>query len=548
MSTPTFARWGTPPHPVELSEAAQAFLGAELGDGFPQPSVDVTDIPIGESELSGEHVAALIDICGESAISRSAADRVMHASGCSLVDYLRLRRQETISVPDAVIRPQDHDIVRELLSYCSNNSIAVVPFGGGTSVVGGLTPGIDGAQPTAWIAISMDQMNRVVEIDEISQTVRVEPGITGPQLEGVLGARGLTLGHLPQSWERASVGGYVATRSAGQASSGFGRSDDMVEAIRVATPIGELELGKATRSAAGPDLRQLFIGSEGALGIITEVTLRVRRTASVTRYEGFMLPDWGSGAAAFREMAQTKSTADVMRLSDPFETKASLAMSGPQGTTGELFHKYLNLRNVAGGVLAILGWEGASRDLVGARRKAAIRTIRKQGGITLGTSVGTAWRQHRFDGPYQRDELLDAGYIAETVETATHWRHLGELYSGVRDAIYRTLADVGPTPYVMCHISHVYETGASLYFTAITGASSDPIAQWQAAKSAATEAMVRHHGTITHHHAVGRDHAPWLTDEIGIEGVRVLRSVKAAVDPARVMNPGVLLPSATREQ
>lgn len=547
MSTPTFARWGTPPHPVELSDSALSFLTAELGVGAPQPIADLSDLSVADSSLSGEQVAALVEICGEAAVSVTSGDRIMHAAGCSLIDYLQLRHQESISVPDAVLRPQDHDMVRELLSYCSNNNIAVVPFGGGTSVVGGLTPGRGSSPEMAWIAIAMDQMNRVVEIDEISQTVQVEPGITGPQLEAILEPRGFTLGHVPQSWERASIGGYVATRSAGQASSGFGRSDDMVESLRVATPIGELELGKSTRNAAGPDLRQLFIGSEGALGIITAVTLRIRRSAAATRYEGFMLPDWGSGVAAFREMAQTRATADIMRLSDPFETKASLTMSGPQGRAGELFHRYLGLRNVRDGNLAILGWEGASRELVGARRKAAARIIRAHGGITLGTSVGSAWRQHRFDGPYQRDVLLDAGYIAETVETATHWRDLGELYFGVRDALHRALSDQGPTPYVMCHISHVYETGASLYFTAIAGASADPVAQWQSAKTAATEAMVRHKGTITHHHAVGRDHAPWLTDEIGIEGVRVLRSLKAAVDPGRVMNPGVLLPNPSRD-
>ncbi|MCH9799969.1 MAG: FAD-binding oxidoreductase [Actinomycetia bacterium] len=541
MSAPTFARWGTPPQPVELAEPAQRFLKDTLGVAEPRAAVELQDLAVSESRLSGEQFAGLMQVLGNAGVSTSAGDRLMHVSGCSLVDYLQLRNGEA-AVPDAVVRPESHDSVHELLGFCSNNAIPVVPFGGGTSVVGGLNPDRHGREETPWISISLERMNRLLDIDEISQTATVQPGITGPELEAVLARRGLTLGHIPQSWERASIGGYVATRSAGQTSTGFGRIDDMVEALRVATPVGELELGHGPKSAAGPDLRQLFIGSEGALGIITEITLRLRRTAKVVKYEGFMLPGFGEGVAAFRDLAQTRATADVMRLSDVDETAATMQMSGPQGSTAAVVQRYLNLRGVGDGSLAILGWEGWSRDAVNGRRRAAARILRGHGAVSLGSSVGASWRRHRFDGPYLRDELLDQGYLAETLETACHWRDIPAVYAGVRDALGRSLADRGNAPYVMCHVSHVYQTGGSLYFTVLVRADADPVAQWQMAKRAATDAMVRHGGTITHHHAVGRDHAPWMEAEIGLEGVRLLRSIKACVDPQRVMNPGVLLP------
>ncbi len=539
LSEHTFARWGIPPQPVVLSESAREFLAEQLGPARPSASGALGDINAGPSRLPDAAVAGLQRIVGSAAVSVAEGDRVLHSAGCSLVDYLRLRTGAAAAIPDAVVRPDDRTRVQQLLAFCSDSGIDVVPFGGGTSVVGGVTPaGVN----RPWVSVALDRMDSVLAIDEISQTVTVQPGITAPALERILARRGFTLGHVPQSWERASLGGYVATRSAGQSSTGYGRSDEMVEALRVATPVGELLLGRGPRSAAGPDLRQLFIGSEGALGIITEIELRVRRSPAVTRYEGVMLPSWERGIAALRELAQTRSSADVMRLSDPDETAATLSMSGPQGIAATLFQRYARLRRVAGGCLMILGWDGWSRRAVAARRQAAWSVLRSHGAASLGASVGSSWRRHRFDGPYVRDQLLDNGYIVETVETAAQWRDIPDLYRGVGDALRNTLGRDGGRGFVMCHMSHVYETGASLYFTAFAAAAADPVAHWQEAKQAATDAVVAHGGTITHHHAVGRDHAPWLAAELGDGGIRVLTTLKAALDPQRVMNPGVLLP------
>ncbi len=412
-----------------------------------------------------------------------------------------------------------------------------MPFGGGTSVVGGVRP--DAGARSGVVAISFDRMAELLEVDTVSGTARVQPGMTGPVLERLLAARGLTWGHVPQSWERASIGGYVATRSAGQSSTGYGRSDATVEAMVVATPRGTLRLGRAPSSAAGPDLRALFLGSEGVLGIITEVTLRVRRAPSTRWFEAIMLPDLESGLAAFRELAQSRASADVMRLSDLAETRATMHMSGPTGRTASAMAAYLKVRRVTDGTMAILGWDGTSASQVRARRSMAFDVLRRHGAASLGRGAGESWLRHRFEGPYLRDTLMDQGYLVETLETATSWSGLAELREAVTGALARSLGH----SYVMAHVSHVYETGASLYITALASADPDQAARWRAAKHAASEVIVAHRATITHHHGIGRDHAPWLEAEVGPVGVDLLRTVKAHLDPDGILNPGVLLPA-----
>ena len=543
-SATTYARWGTPPRPVELSAAAEQFLTTTLGDPTPRPPAPATDMVVPPSRLRTERLDRLAGLVGADSVSLAPADRLGHSAGCSLTDYLHLRQADLDprTIPDAVVRPSSHGQVRDVLAYCANESVAVVPYGGGTSVVGGVTAVTDRPR----VAMAFDRMADVIGIDDDSMTVTVQPGITGPVLERILQTRGFTLGHLPQSWERASIGGYAATRSAGQASSGYGRSDEMIESLTVATPVGELHLGRAPKNAAGPDLRQLFIGSEGAFGVITEITLRIRHQPTVTRYEGIMFPSYEAGVAAFRDLAQYRATADVMRLSDTPETTATLAMSGPQGRTGELFQRYLSLRNVDGGCMAILGWEGYSRRFVSARRSAAWSVMKDHKPASLGPTVGNSWRKHRYDGPYLRDVLLDRGYLVETLETAAHWSDIHRLRDAVAGALDGALQTGDRHPYVMSHISHVYETGGSLYFTVIVPATDDPVTQWAGAKSAAMDAIGSAGGTITHHHAVGRDHAPWLEGEIGLEGLRLLRGIKGLVDPQGILNPGVLVPATTR--
>ena len=304
----------------------------------------------------------------------------------------------------------------------------------------------------------------------------------------------------------------------------------MVQWLRVATPTGTLELGRGPSSAAGPDLRELFVGSEGTLGIVTEVGLRVHPVPQHTAYQAWSFPDFAAGADALRIVAQSGSTPTVMRLSDEAETGINLAMAGDVGGAAP-----------TSGCLAITTFEGTEAH-VRARYEEVTALLTAAGGTALGEAPARSWEHGRFDAPYLRDALLDAGTITETLETATRWSDLAALRAAVTTALTETLAALGTPPLVMCHISHTYPTGASLYFTVVCAQAADPLSQWTAAKRAAGDAITATGGTITHHHAVGRDHRPWMENEIGPLGIRVLRAVKEAIDPGGILNPGKLVP------
>lgn len=501
-----------PPH-------ALAWLSQRVGLGEPLPEVPVVVPP---SELTEDAFTALEAVC---AVSVEDADRLGRAGGLSYLDLLRHRGHGELAVPDAVVQPASPEEVLEVLRVCVEYDIAVVPFGGGTSVVGGVEA-LRGSK-SAVVALDLAGLGRLVSVDPVSRVAVLQAGITGPEAEKLLGEHGFTLGHVPQSFERATIGGFAATRSAGQASSGYGRFEDMVESVRVATPVGEWVAGAAPASAAGPDLKQLVLGSEGLFGVITEVSVRVRPRPSAPRYEGFVVDGWEAGVSLVRSLAQAGALADITRLSDVDETEVALEMAGSKA---DLVKKYLRLRGVKQPCLVILGWECRSRA-------ATVRALSGRKVVRLGRAMGASWLHGRFNGPRQRDALLDAGVCVETLETATHWSRVSELRDAVRDAL---VAELG-NPVVMCHISHAYETGASLYFTVLVPRDlGDPVGQWGRAKAAASDAISRL-GTITHHHAVGRDHLPWLEKEIGAIGVEVLRAVKERVDPTGILNPGKLV-------
>ena len=532
-----FTRWGRPSTPVTLSGPAQEFLEARVGMATVASNLPVTQICIPDSRLPGPALDALVAAVGVTQVLIDPISRLLHSRGMSYLDMLARRTADTNGIPDAVVKPATHDEVLAVLQVCTRYRICVVPFGGGTSVVAGVTRPAE----AIGIAISMERLGALIALDALSGLVRVQPGISGPELERILGERGFTLGHLPQSWERATVGGYAATRSAGQASSGYGRIDDMAQSVTVATPIGTWSAGRVPASAAGPDLLHLALGSEGAFGIITEITLRVRRTPKASRYEGAMAPTFAAGISACRELAQLGLTGSVLRLSDESETAASLAMSGPTGLKRKLFDRYLAVRKVGQGALLILGWEEQSAALLDARRDAAWNVLKKFGVVSLGKGVGTAWRHSRYAGPYLRDTLLDGGYLVETFETAASWNLVPDLYDAARGAVHQALATGGHTPYVMAHVSHVYETGACIYFTVIDRGGPEAGPRWREAKTTISGALQPAGGTITHHHGIGRDHQPWLRAEIGGIGIGLLRAIKAELDPDQIMNPGVLL-------
>ena len=533
---PDWWGWGDPSARMALPESALAMLRAELGDGEPTPAVELDAVELPEAR---KLPAPLPEIVGEAQVDAGHEARLRHAVGKGYPDLIRSRGGRIEHAPDAVVTPGDAVEVAALLELCSAERIAVVPFGGGTSVVGGVEP-LRGPHETL-IAVDLARL-RAVAVDPVSMTATLGPGLRGPEAERALGERGFTAGHFPQSFEYATIGGFAATRSAGQASAGYGRFDELVTALAIATPIGELRTLLTPHTAAGPALRELVLGSEGVLGAITEVTVRVRPAPQARRYEAWIASDFEAGAELVRSLAQGDSLADVTRLSDEQETRVSLALAGTDGARRTALEAYLKLRRRSGGCLMICGWEGTEQD-VDRRRALSARLLRRGGAVPLGQAPGRAWERGRFAGPYTRDELIDQGYLIETLETSHTWSRVDEVHRSVADSLDRALREQGTPGIVMCHLSHAYRDGASLYFTfaarARAGAELD---QWRAVKRAACEAIVAAGATITHHHAVGRDHAPYMRAEVGETGLAALAAVKERLDPAGIMNPGKLLP------
>jgi alkyldihydroxyacetonephosphate synthase len=528
--------WGDPERRLTLGDDAIAMLRSELGEGAPDGRASLESVVV---PAPLPLPAAIAETVGPAAVLTGHEHRVRRAAGRGYPDLVRLRAGRLNGAPDAVVLPGNADEVARVLDICGREGIGVVPFGGGTSVVGGVEP-VRGSFERL-ITLDLRRL-RGVEVDGRSLTATLGPGLRGPEAEEALAAEGVTLGHFPQSFEYATIGGFAAARSAGQASSGYGRFDELVTSIRMTSPAGELGTLETPHTAAGPSLRELVLGSEGLLGVITQVTARVRPAPERRRYEAWMAPDFASAADIVRSLAQSRSLPDVIRVSDETETRTSLAMSGTGGGKRALLGAYLRLRGRDRGCILICGWEGEA-EAVERRRAVATRLLRSGGAAALGGAPGRAWERGRYEGPYLRDELLDLGYMVETLETAHNWRRLGELYDGVRAAIGTSLAAQGTPGIVMCHLSHAYPDGASLYFTFIAprrpGAE---LEQWRATKAAASEAVVEAGGTITHHHGVGRDHVPYMRAEIGELGVETLRAVKERLDPAGIMNPGKLLP------
>ena len=531
--------WGDPYHPSGLPPHALQFLSETVGiAATPIPPVAREHVQLQAPGISAAALGALRDIVGDEYVHEGHAMRVLHAAGKSYPDLVRMRCGEPASAPDVVVYPASPEQLRGLLQECSRLSLAVVPFGGGTSVVGGVEP-LRGAHD-AVVALDMGRLANVVEFDEESLTLTVQAGMRVRQLEQLLAGKQLTLGHFPQSFEYVTLGGCAATRSAGQASTGYGRFETMVRGLRLIAPVGDIELPALPASAAGPSLRELIIGSEGTLGVIDELSLRVRHAPQKCIYEGAFFKSFQAGAAALRELAQRHAAPDVARLSDEQETRMSLALAGSGGLKGRFARTYLGVRGYRTGCLAIFGFEGDAGEIE-ARRKRAQKLVAQHDGLLVGRSPGEAWLASRYSAPYLRDELLTHAVMVETLETATGWSNLTRLHGLVGSAIGQALRTCGTPGLVMCHISHLYETGASLYFTFLARQAEDPIAQWLQVKTAASQAIVDGGGTITHHHGVGRDHAPWIGSELGDEGVAALRALKAELDPKGIMNPGKLL-------
>src|SRR6185369_16022715 len=407
-----------------------SLLKQALGvDDSSASEVDLEQVTVRPSTLVDTDREALSAIVGPGFCSVDDRARLLHAGGKSTLDLLRRRDLGVQDAPDAVLLPGDENDVAAILRYCVGHGIAVVPFGGGTSVVGGLDP-IRG-RFNAVVSMDLRRLNQLFTLDEVSGEAELGAGVTGPEAEELLGAHGFSLGHYPQSFQFATIGGFAATRSSGQDSAGYGRFDDMVRGLRVVTPAGVLDLGRAPASAAGPDLRQLMVGSEGVFGVITRVRVRVHPVPETTRYEAWSFPDFATGAAALRAVVQTGTGPTVIRLSDEAETGVNLATTESIGD-----------QPVAGGCLAITAFEGTAAHTA-SRHDETSAVLEAHGGTSLGDGPARAWEHGRFGAPYLRDSLLAAGALCETLETATNWSNLATLKAAVTEALTDALAGAG---------------------------------------------------------------------------------------------------------
>lgn len=531
-----FEGWGKPDSKPELGPEARAMIAERIGPSEPRESVEMSVVDLPEA---GDLPRSIVEAAGGPvAVSTTHEDRLRHAAGSSYPDLFNLRSGTLPAAPDAVLAPGDAEAVAAVLAACASERVAVVPFGGGTSVVGGVEP-VRG-EFERLVSLDLAAM-RSVEIDGVSRIARLGPGLRGPEAEAALNRAGFTLGHFPQSYRYATIGGFAATRSAGQASSGFGRFDALVSEIELTAPTGRMRTLETSHTAAGPSLRELILGSEGIFGVITDVGVRIRPKPELCAHEGWFAPGFAEGIEIVRSLAQDGAVPDIVRLSDRDETETSLALSGLEGMKRAALGGYLKLRGRKQGCMLIVGWEGEGES-VRRRRELSRRVLRTGGAVPLGAAPGRSWGRGRYEGPHLRDSLLDLGVMVETLETSHTYARIGELYDSVRGALSDAMAIGGGRGLVMCHVSHAYADGASLYFTFLTPArAGGELEQWREIKSAACAAIVAAGGTITHHHAVGRDHAPYMAAEVGELGIDALRAVKERLDPVGVMNPGKLV-------
>ena len=527
--------WGDDSIDDSVPAGGAATLARLVGEGTPQRAASIADV-----------VAAIPPgrLPAHPAVVTDAETRLRHARGQSLPDWLVLRSGRPGAVPDGVAFPADGAEVRDLLAYADAAAARVIPYGGGTSVVGGVTPAADGAP---WLTISLERLAGLRRLDADGLLATFGAGTVGPDVEAVLRARGLTLGHYPQSFEYSTVGGWVATRSSGQQSVGFGRIEALFAGGTLEAPAGTLEMPPHPASAAGPDLRQLVLGSEGRLGIVTEAVLRVAPLPAVEVFPTFFLPDWERALGFTRALARARLPITMIRTSTPAETYTNLALAGHDAVLRTL-RRYLTARGAGPGRCMVLLGLAGPRRLVATTLAAAAAISREFGAVRAPAPFGRQWQAGRFRTPYLRNALWDAGYAVDTLETAVPWASVDLLARELAPALRSGLAAYGERVHAFTHLSHVYPTGSSLYTTFLFRIAADPdvtLDRWRRLKTLASEAIVGRGGTISHQHGVGTDHARYLPAEKGALGMAVLADVARRFDPAGRMHPGVLLGDAS---
>ncbi len=524
--------WGETDQDNPLSEVAMAFLRQRIG-----PSLPPTDVSQ-DSVLVGIAPSRL----GASALfATDAATRLAHARGQSYPDWLALRYGKLGPVADGVAMPANSDEAQQAMSAAIQLGAMIIPYGGGTSVVGHLQVPVS-ERPV--LNISLAKMNRLLQFDERNRVACFGAGTPGPAVEAQLAGQGMLLGHFPQSYEYSTVGGWVVTRSSGQQSLRYGRIEPLFHAGTLLTPRGRLEVGGLPASSAGQDLREAVMGSEGRMGLLTEVSVRVRPLPAQEHFHAVFFPSWDIAVEAVRALGQSDIGLSMLRLSNEVETETQLALAGHEKLIVWL-RRYLKLRNAGEQpVMLLLGTTGTHSEVLRQKRD-ALSLCKQFKGVHAGRAIGKGWVKGRFKGPYLRNSLWAAGYGADTVETCVPWSQATNVMRAIEKAARDTFTAVGERVHVFTHLSHVYRQGCSVYSTFVFRAGGDferDFERWQKLKAAASAAILAHGGTISHQHGVGRDHAPYLVQEKGELGIALMRAMAAEFDPAGLMNPGKLLP------
>jgi alkyldihydroxyacetonephosphate synthase len=541
--------WGDPnfTFPMADKPALWPWIAKKLGVVSTSPTaapVDLASIQIPPTRASLELLAELHQVLRPEQVTLDPLERLLHTYGKSFPDLFRVRNAVVTRAPDVVVYPDSHEQVEALVQLAQRRDFCLIPCGGGTNIVGGINPSVDEAR--LLLTLSLRNMNRLISLDTESRTATIQAGALGPKLEADLAERGHSLGHYPDSFEYSTLGGWLATRSAGMQSDAYGRIEDMVVSIKMATPSGTIVTKAVPASSVGPDLNRLMIGSEGVLGVITEATMRVHRTPAAKDYRGFLFRSFADGVRAIQECLDRGFAPSMIRLQDSGESELAFNMKSPShGLEGWIQNRvkgWLKSRGYVEPCILIIGFEGEAKP-VAATRRCALQIVKRHGGFPLGKSVGQTWSKDKFNIPYLRDYIMDYGCMADVAETATLWSNVLPLYAGTVAAIKARFGQEDGTGYIGCHISHTYETGACLYFTfAARQPKGKELEHYYEYKRLITDTIIGLGGTLSHHHAVGIEHRPWVAQELSPAGLVALRALKTALDPQHILNPGKLLP------
>jgi alkyldihydroxyacetonephosphate synthase len=516
-------------------------------DTPPTAPMSLDDLSIPTPMINDQVLAELTDAVGADNVVQDDLDRIVHTYGKSARDLLRIRVGDIPRVPDVVVYPGDEAEVQLIVDRAVAADAVIIPYGGGSNISGSLHAPEDETRPV--ISLDLGRLSQVIEIDQESGLARVQAGVQGPDLEEQLTARGWTMGHYPDSFTHSTLGGWVATRSSGMQSDKYGDISDIARGMRVVMPGKVLEVRPLPHTSTGPSVREMVLGSEGRLGVITEVTVQVHRIPEIRLILGYLFPSWEAGLAAMHDISISDAHPSITRVSDAKETTFSFATRKKSSriSVSSLISKGLmkvlqrrgwKLDEVC---LSFIGYEGGKAHV--ARQKAIVKDIvGRHGGIVVGKGPGELYDQKKFDTPYIRDFLLDRGAIGDVSETAAPWSKLMLLYTNVMAAAEKVYAHLGVSGWIMCHLSHSYHSGACLYFTfAFKHDGVDPLGQYEQLKNAIQQTFVDSAGTLSHHHAVGTEHAAWLEQDISAPGVHMIDGLFTAMDPGRNFNPGKII-------